>query len=270
MSEPVTPPQVPVIDSASGAAPGAAPLLASAGEPPQTPASAPMLALPPGLPPETHALLEMIARGLSPEADDATRTTARDLWARFAQTIATAAPVPPVPPAPVPPAAPVLPVAPVIPGMPMPPMPTSPIAMAARAAPAASRSAPRSGAGAAARRASPRRDGADAQRDPVSARARDSGREQAMSNDTSQGHPLPEMNSPSNTPAHTASSIEHDCLNANELARYLRVDRKTVYEYAGNGVIPCRRLGRRLLFSRAAVVAWLARHPVAPNPGVRP
>lgn len=64
------------------------------------------------------------------------------------------------------------------------------------------------------------------------------------------------------------SPIEHDCSNANELARYLRVNRKTVYEYAGNGVIPCRRLGRRLLFSRAAIAAWLARQTAAFNPGV--
>ena len=67
----------------------------------------------------------------------------------------------------------------------------------------------------------------------------------------------------------SASSIEHDCLNANELARYLRVKRKTIYEFAGNGVIPCRRVGRRLLFSRAAIVAWLARQTAALNPGVR-
>ncbi|MGH9889433.1 MAG: helix-turn-helix domain-containing protein [bacterium] len=58
---------------------------------------------------------------------------------------------------------------------------------------------------------------------------------------------------------HPTVLTEHDCLNASELARYLRVNRKTVYEYAGSGVIPCRRLGRRLLFSRAAIAAWLAR-----------
>ena len=52
---------------------------------------------------------------------------------------------------------------------------------------------------------------------------------------------------------------ECDCWNANELAAYLRVNRKTVYAYAGSGVIPCGRLGRRLVFSRAAIVAWLAR-----------
>jgi excisionase family DNA binding protein len=51
----------------------------------------------------------------------------------------------------------------------------------------------------------------------------------------------------------------HDCLNADELAAYLRVNRKTVYAYAGSGVLPCGRLGRRLVFSRAAIAAWLAR-----------
>lgn len=79
-----------------------------------------------------------------------------------------------------------------------------------------------------------------------------------------------DLHTPAHSVVHSASSNEHDCLNANELARYLRVNRKTVYEYAGNGTIPCRRLGRRLLFSRAAVVAWLARQGVATNPGVRP
>jgi hypothetical protein len=34
-----------------------------------------------------------------------------------------------------------------------------------------------------------------------------------------------------------------------------------VYEYAARKVIPCRRLGRRLVFSRAAIAAWLAGSP---------
>jgi excisionase family DNA binding protein len=46
-------------------------------------------------------------------------------------------------------------------------------------------------------------------------------------------------------------------LNADEVAELLRVNRKTVYEYAGRGAIPHRRLGARLLFSRAAVMRWL-------------
>jgi len=55
---------------------------------------------------------------------------------------------------------------------------------------------------------------------------------------------------------------EHECLTAKELASWLRVNRKTVYEYAARNVIPCRRLGRRIVFSRAAIAAWMARSPV--------
>jgi excisionase family DNA binding protein len=44
---------------------------------------------------------------------------------------------------------------------------------------------------------------------------------------------------------------------ADELAELLGVDRKTVYEFATRGEIPCRRLGRRVLFPRAAILRWL-------------
>jgi excisionase family DNA binding protein len=49
-----------------------------------------------------------------------------------------------------------------------------------------------------------------------------------------------------------------EVLTADEVAAWLRVDRKTVYDAAGRGKIPHRRLGKRLLFSRAALVDWLA------------
>jgi excisionase family DNA binding protein len=62
---------------------------------------------------------------------------------------------------------------------------------------------------------------------------------------------------------------EHECMTANELARYLRVNRKTVYEYAARNVIPCRRLGRRLVFLRNAVIAWLARSPTTNATAIR-
>ena len=61
-----------------------------------------------------------------------------------------------------------------------------------------------------------------------------------------QGRPLP--------PAKTGTDI----LTADEVAEFLRLDRKTVYDYAGRGEIPCQRLGKRILFSRAALVSWLA------------
>lgn len=71
----------------------------------------------------------------------------------------------------------------------------------------------------------------------------------------------------SNTLAdNAAQSPESTCMRANELAELLGVNRKTVYEYAARNVIPCRRLGRRFVFSRAAVLAWLARQ--SPSVGV--
>jgi len=48
-----------------------------------------------------------------------------------------------------------------------------------------------------------------------------------------------------------------DVLTADEVARFLRLDRKTVYEAAATGRIPARRIGRRFLFYRPALVAWL-------------
>jgi len=47
-------------------------------------------------------------------------------------------------------------------------------------------------------------------------------------------------------------------MSADEVAAFLGVDRKTVYDYAGRGAIPHLRLGKRLLFSRDALQAWLA------------
>jgi excisionase family DNA binding protein len=55
-----------------------------------------------------------------------------------------------------------------------------------------------------------------------------------------------------------ASGLDREVMDADELAAFLGVDRKTVYDYAGRGQIPHRRLGKRLLFSRPAIVAWLA------------
>lgn len=54
-----------------------------------------------------------------------------------------------------------------------------------------------------------------------------------------------------------APAIERDGMNADEVAEFLGVERKTVYEYANRGEIPHRRLGKRLVFSRRALVAWL-------------
>ncbi len=49
-----------------------------------------------------------------------------------------------------------------------------------------------------------------------------------------------------------------DIMCADDVAAWLKVDRKTVYNAAARGKIPHRRLGKRLLFSRAALVSWFA------------
>jgi excisionase family DNA binding protein len=54
------------------------------------------------------------------------------------------------------------------------------------------------------------------------------------------------------TPGH-----DPEVMDADEVAVFLGVDRNTVYDYAGRGEIPHRRLGKRLLFSRSALVSWL-------------
>ena len=56
-------------------------------------------------------------------------------------------------------------------------------------------------------------------------------------------------------------------MDADQVAAFLGVDRKTVYDYAGRGEIPHRRLGKRLLFSRQAIVAWLASCKAASREG---
>ncbi|NJO55907.1 MAG: helix-turn-helix domain-containing protein [Rhodospirillales bacterium] len=48
-----------------------------------------------------------------------------------------------------------------------------------------------------------------------------------------------------------------EVLTADEVAKLLRVDRKTVYEAAQRGELPHRRLGRRLIFERGSVLRWL-------------
>lgn len=60
-------------------------------------------------------------------------------------------------------------------------------------------------------------------------------------------------------------------LTVDELARLLRVNRKTVYEAFQRGEIPGgRRIGRAIRFARAVVLAWLAQGDPPPRPRPRP
>jgi excisionase family DNA binding protein len=48
-----------------------------------------------------------------------------------------------------------------------------------------------------------------------------------------------------------------DCLSAQDVAALLGIGLDQTYEAAARGEIPCRRVGRRILFSRRAIEKWL-------------
>jgi excisionase family DNA binding protein len=61
------------------------------------------------------------------------------------------------------------------------------------------------------------------------------------------------------SPGHAADDeSDAQVMSADDVAAFLGVDRNTVYDYAGRGTIPCRRLGKRLLFHKPTLVSWLA------------
>lgn len=46
-------------------------------------------------------------------------------------------------------------------------------------------------------------------------------------------------------------------IDAREVARMLELDVKSVYAGAAAGEIPCKRVGRRFIFCRETIAAWL-------------
>ena len=86
---------------------------------------------------------------------------------------------------------------------------------------------------------------------------------------------LPSSQAPDTEVSSTAVQADHrnaelECMTVDQLASLLGVDRKTVYEYAARRVIPCRRLGRRIILHRPTILAWLAQPPTTiASPGRR-
>lgn len=48
-----------------------------------------------------------------------------------------------------------------------------------------------------------------------------------------------------------------EILTAREAAEFLRIGKNQLYELAGRGQVPCRRIGRTLRFSRSALIRWM-------------
>ena len=55
-----------------------------------------------------------------------------------------------------------------------------------------------------------------------------------------------------------------DVMVADEVAAFLRMNIKTVYDLARAGYLPCWQLGRQFRFSRRAIVAHLGECKAAP------
>jgi excisionase family DNA binding protein len=53
-------------------------------------------------------------------------------------------------------------------------------------------------------------------------------------------------------------SDTHECMSATEAARFLNLDPRTVLRGLERGEIPGRRVGRRWVVLRSALVAWLS------------
>lgn len=48
-----------------------------------------------------------------------------------------------------------------------------------------------------------------------------------------------------------------ECMDVKEAALFLNVSAWTIYEYCRQGIIPHRRIGRRILISRSILMNWL-------------
>ena len=56
----------------------------------------------------------------------------------------------------------------------------------------------------------------------------------------------------------SADDSRADICTVAEVARWLKVDRKTIYDAVNRRELPSARLGRRVLLSRTAITEWLA------------
>lgn len=46
-------------------------------------------------------------------------------------------------------------------------------------------------------------------------------------------------------------------MRADEVQQLLKIGRNTLYEWCERGIIPCKRAGRLIFFSRKRILAWL-------------
>lgn len=57
-----------------------------------------------------------------------------------------------------------------------------------------------------------------------------------------------------------------DMLTAKDLEALLQIDRKTIFAWAKNGLIPYSRMGSSIRFSKHRVLQWLEERSFEPRP----
>ena len=62
--------------------------------------------------------------------------------------------------------------------------------------------------------------------------------------------------------------MSEEVMTAKEAAAFLKLSRDSLYAAANRGDIPHRRVGRRMLFSSVALLAWLRGDSLASNDDV--
>ena len=75
--------------------------------------------------------------------------------------------------------------------------------------------------------------------------------------DAAGGGADPARIAPANASTAASDDPRADVCTVAEVARWLGVDRKTIYDAVKRRELPCGRLGRRVILSRAAITAWL-------------
>jgi predicted DNA-binding transcriptional regulator AlpA len=70
---------------------------------------------------------------------------------------------------------------------------------------------------------------------------------------------------PDNTSS--SSSVEDlpDLLTAKDLERLLKIDVKTIYNYAQKGLLPYVRIQSNLRFEKSEILHWIEEHRFRPN-----
>ena len=66
-------------------------------------------------------------------------------------------------------------------------------------------------------------------------------------------------------PRHTGSELPPRILNLNEAAAFVGLAKATVYKLTSAGTIPHAKRGKKLVFEREALEAWLLENRVQPN-----